>query len=126
MNFKISLKWRIFVHSLNITHYSRDLGKCGIFGGWSRLGAGRVDDEAETREGAAEQLAVIGALQDGGGEFLLGIEVESVALELVGDFLELEKDRVVQLVDLVKEGLPVKSGRVGCGGRCQVGVGGGR
>ena len=95
VNLKINLKWCIFVHSLNITHYSRDLGKCGIFGGWSRLGAGRVDDEAETGEGATEQLAVIGALQDGGGEFLLGIEVESVALELVGDFLELEKDRVV-------------------------------
>lgn len=95
VNLKISLKWRIFVHSLNITHYSRDLGKCGIFGGWSRLGAGSVDDEAETREGAAEQLAVIGTLQDSGGEFLLRIEVEGVALECVGDFLELEKDRVV-------------------------------
>lgn len=95
VNLKISLKWCIFVHSLNITHYSRDLGKCGIFGGWSRLGAGGVDDEAETREGATEQLAVIGALQDSGGEFLLRIEVEGVALELMGDFLELEKDRVV-------------------------------
>lgn len=95
VNLKISLKWCILVHSLNITHYSRDLGKCGIFGGWSRLGAGSVDDETETREGAAEQLAVIGALQDGGGEFLLGIEVEGVALEFVGDFLELEKYRVV-------------------------------
>ena len=95
VNLKISLKWCIFVHSLNITHYSRDLGKCGIFGGWSRLGAGGVDDEAETREGATEQLAVIGALQNSGGEFLLGIEVEGAAFELLVDFLELDKDGVV-------------------------------
>ena len=89
------------------------------------MGAWGMDHEAEPRESTAEDLAVPWALEDGGGEFLLGIEVEGVTLELVGDFLELEKDGVVQLVDLVKEGLPVKGGGVG-GGRCRVGVGGGR
>ena len=82
------------------------------------MGAWGMDHEAESRESAAEDLAVPWALEDGGGEFLLGIEVESGALKLMGDFLELEENGVILGMNLVEEGLPVegnRGGRSGCG-----------
>ena len=101
------LEWHIGVDFFYISHYSRDLGNCGVFRGGAFVDG--VDDELDAvGKSFGDNATITIFFEDSFGEFIGGVNLEGTTIEFMVGFLELEKDSIVVLSDGLEEVFPVE------------------